>query len=123
MVIQFYKIKKGGVYLGPLYRGGTHSQLTPDLGLLQGEGRKAGWEGGGGTHRTLRGQELEELGGHPAFRARDARAEAETVAAGRQLLAEAKVGEDHPAPALTVGLRNEHVAGFQVPMHCRRSDR
>lgn len=52
-------------------------------------GLPAAW--GGRTHRAVRRRDLQELGRHPAFCARDARAEAEAAAAGGQLLAEAEV--------------------------------
>lgn len=71
-----------------------------------------------GTHGALWGLQLQELGRHPALRAGDARVQAEAAATGWELLAEAEVGEDHPALALAIGPQDEDVGGLQVPVHC-----
>ena len=67
----------------------TEGHTAGDLEPRQG-GTPAAW-GGRRTHGAVWGQELQELGRHPAFCTGDARTEAEAAAASGQLLAEAKV--------------------------------
>ena len=76
---------------------GWEESLKATERVIQSPGsRDTGWGGmpaawGSRTHRAVRRWDLQELRRHPAFCARDARAEAEAAAAGRQLLAEAEV--------------------------------
>lgn len=74
---------------------------------------------GGQAYRAVWGL-LQELWCHPAFCAGNARMETETTTACRELLAEAKVRNDHSALTLTVRPSHENVAWLQVTVYYRK---
>lgn len=74
---------------------------------------------GGQAYRAVWGL-LQELWCHPAFCAGNARVETEATTACRELLAEAKVGNDHSALTLAVRPSHENVARLQVTVYYRK---
>lgn len=65
----------------------------------------------------------QHLGGDPALRSGNSRAQGEAGAAVLDLLAEAKVGDESSDVAQRTRSRQQDVSGFEVPVDYRRPSR
>ena len=73
----------------------------------------------GASHRVVFAVLAEHLWGNPALGTGHPGPPTEAVAANCQLLAQAKVRDHGPHPAMGVGHGHQDVVGLQVPVHWR----